>query len=43
MLLVMVAIASDPPRMLLLVGLAYVASGPALWAWRRLRRRQASA
>ncbi len=43
MLLVVVAIASDPPRMLLLVGLVYVASGPALWAWRRLRRRPASA
>jgi CDP-diacylglycerol--serine O-phosphatidyltransferase len=43
LLLVLVAIASDPPRMLLLVGLIYVASGPAWMTWRRLRRRPASA
>jgi len=36
-----VPVAAHPPSMLLAIGLVYVASGPSMWAWRRLRRRAA--
>ena len=34
-----VPVAAHPPSVLLMIGLVYVASGPVMWAWRRLRRR----
>ncbi|QDH71010.1 CDP-diacylglycerol--serine O-phosphatidyltransferase [Marilutibacter alkalisoli] len=35
---VLVAVAVDPPSMLLVVTTLYALSGPGYWAWRRLRR-----
>lgn len=39
MVLAIVPVAAHPPSVLLVIGLVYVASGPAMWIWRRLRRR----
>lgn len=36
-LAVLVAIAIDPPRVLLAIGVTYAVSGPAYWSWRKLR------
>jgi CDP-diacylglycerol--serine O-phosphatidyltransferase len=37
-LAVVVAIAIDPPSVLLTIGVAYALSGPGYWLWRRMRR-----
>lgn len=37
--LAIVPVAAHPPSVLLVIGLVYVASGPAMWLWRRLRKR----
>ena len=37
-LAVVVAIAIDPPSVLLAIGVVYALSGPGYWLWRRLRR-----
>ncbi|MBB1087988.1 CDP-diacylglycerol--serine O-phosphatidyltransferase [Lysobacter sp. SG-8] len=37
-LVVLVAIAIDPPTVLLVIGTLYALSGPAWWLWRRVRR-----
>jgi CDP-diacylglycerol--serine O-phosphatidyltransferase len=34
-----VPVAAHPPSVLLVIGLIYAFSGPAIWAWHRLRRR----
>lgn len=38
MVLLLVVISVDPPRVLLLMALAYAASAPACWLWARMRR-----
>ena len=42
-LAVVVAIAIDPPSVLLAIGVGYALSGPGYWLWRRLRRLPADA
>ncbi|HEX4872665.1 MAG TPA: phosphatidylcholine/phosphatidylserine synthase [Nevskiaceae bacterium] len=37
----LILVSIDPPRMLFLIFLAYAASGPALWLWRRFRPAEA--
>jgi CDP-diacylglycerol--serine O-phosphatidyltransferase len=37
--LAIVPVAAHPPSVLLVIGLVYVASGPTMWLWRRIRRR----
>jgi CDP-diacylglycerol--serine O-phosphatidyltransferase len=37
-LAVVIAIAVDPPTVLLAIVTLYALSGPAYWAWRRMRR-----
>ena len=37
--LAIVPVAAHPPSVLLGISLVYVASGPGIWLWRRLRRR----
>jgi len=38
-----IPVAAHPPSVLLVLGLIYCSSGPAIWAWHRLRRRSAAA
>lgn len=37
--LAIVPVAAHPPSVLLVIGLVYVASGPTMWLWRRIRKR----
>lgn len=37
--LAIIPVAAHPPSVLLVIGLVYVASGPTMWIWRRVRRR----
>lgn len=37
--LAIVPVAAHPPSVLVVISLVYVASGPAMWLWRRLRKR----
>jgi len=37
--LAIVPVAAHPPSVLLVIGLVYVASGPTIWLWRRIRKR----
>lgn len=37
--LAIVPVAAHPPSVLLVISLVYVASGPGIWLWRRIRRR----
>ncbi len=41
--LAIVPVAAHPPSVLLVIGLVYVASGPTMWLWRRIRKRNVGA